>query len=120
VAQRTVVELTDDLDGKTIPSGQGETVTFGLDGKDYEIDLSAKNAAKLRDSLAQYVGGARKAGGAARRACGSRRTSGSAMSTKADPMQTRSIREWALSHGYEVSSRGRIPASVIEAFEAAH
>jgi hypothetical protein len=109
--------MTDDLDGKAIPVGQGETVTFGLEGKEYEIDLSSKNAAKLRDTLAQYVGAARKVGGGTARRTRGRR---SATPTRPDKEQTRAIREWAQSQGYEVSSRGRIPASVVEAYEAAH
>ena len=121
MAKRQVVEMTDDLDGKAIPAGQGETVIFGLEGKEYEIDLSAKNAAKLRDSLAQYVGAARKVGGGtAGRGRGSRRSSGSATPTRPDKEQTRAIREWAQSQGYEVSARGRIPANIMAAYEAAH
>lgn len=121
MAKRTVVELTDDLDGKPIPEGQGETVGFGLDGRDFEIDLSAKNAAKLRDTLAQYIGVARRVGGGtSRRSRAGRRLSGSATPTRPGREQTRAIREWAQSQGYEVSSRGRIPANIVEAYEAAH
>jgi hypothetical protein len=118
MAQRTVIELTDDLDGKPISPGQGETVTFGLEGKEYEIDLSAKNAAKLRDALAQYVSAARKVGSSSSRK--GRRSSGSATPTRPDKQQTRAIREWAQSQGYDVSARGRIPANIVEAYEAAH
>jgi nucleoid-associated protein Lsr2 len=118
VAQRTVIELTDDLDGKPFSSGQGETVTFGLEGKEYEIDLSTKNAAKLRDTLAQYVSAGRRVGGGSSRR--GRRSSGSATPTRPDKEQTRAIREWAQSQGYDVSARGRIPANIVEAYEAAH
>lgn len=118
MAQRTVVELTDDLDGKPIPEGQGETVTFALEGKEYEIDLSAKNAAKLRDALAQYIRAGRKVGsGSTRRG---RRSSPSTIPMRPDKEQTRAIREWAQSQGYEISSRGRIPGNIIDAYNAAH
>src|SRR5215207_6056646 len=66
MARRTVVQLTDDLDGKPIPDGKGETVRFSLDRQDYEIDLGEKNAKALRDALSSYVASARRAGGAPR------------------------------------------------------
>jgi hypothetical protein len=118
VAQRTVVELIDDLDGKPISPGQGETVTFGLEGKEYEIDLSARNAAKLRDALAQYVSAARKVGGGSSRR--GRRSSASTTRVRPDKEQTRAIRDWAQSQGYEISARGRIPANILEAYDSAH
>jgi nucleoid-associated protein Lsr2 len=39
------------------------TVRFGLDGTEYEIDLSAEHAQELRGALARHVGAARRAGG---------------------------------------------------------
>ena len=60
MAQRTVVQLTDDLDGKPIPDGKGETIRFSLDRTDYEIDLTDKNAKALRDAFATYVSAARR------------------------------------------------------------
>ena len=107
VAQRVQVYLEDDLDG-----GQAEeTVSFSLDGVSYEIDLSRKNANKMRDSLALYVGSARKVGGRRRRgsAKASARTGSSA-----------EIREWARNNGWDIPERGRIAAEVREAYEAAH
>jgi Lsr2 len=112
VAQKTLVQLVDDLDGRPITNGRGETVRFGLDGKNYDIDLSAKNAAKLRDTLAQYVGAARKVSGRQRRTGGS--------PARAEKEQLQAIREWAKSNGHKVSDRGRIAASVMDAYEAAH
>jgi hypothetical protein len=114
VAQVTRIELVDDLDGKPIPQGKGETVEFGLDGTGYAIDLSEKNAAKLRDTFGRYVDAARKVGGRARRG------RGGGGRGKTDPAQLKAIREWAKANGHEVSDRGRIPASVVEAYEAAH
>ena len=107
MAQRVHVVLEDDLDG----SAADETVMFGLDGANYEIDLSAKNAAKLRDALAKYVGVARRTSSRARRSGGrGRSSSGNAAG----------VREWARSNGYEVSDRGRVPADVKAAYDAAH
>ncbi|MDQ3767355.1 MAG: Lsr2 family protein [Actinomycetota bacterium] len=106
MAQRVNIVLEDDLDG----SSADESVTFGLDGVTYEIDLSAKNAAKLRDTLAQYVGAARKVPGRASRR-GSRRGSGPSASD---------VRNWARANGYDVSDRGRVAAEIRAAYEAAN
>jgi hypothetical protein len=106
VAQRVHIVLEDDLDGSTAD----ETVTFGLDGASYEIDLSKKNAAKLRDALAGYVAHARRVSSR-----GGRR--GRRASSGPSPSQ---VRDWARSHGYEVSDRGRVPAEVRAAYDAAN
>jgi hypothetical protein len=106
MAQRVQIILEDDYDGGVAE----ETVTFGLDGAEYEIDLSAKNAANLRDALAPWLGHARKTGG--------RRKRGSAKSTGSS--STSDIRAWALANGHDVSSRGRVSADVREAYEKAH
>ncbi|HET7328300.1 MAG TPA: Lsr2 family protein [Nocardioidaceae bacterium] len=109
MAQRLKVELIDDIDG----TDADETVTFSVDGVSYEIDLSTKNAAKMRDSLALYVGSARKVGGRRRRGSGSG-------ASRSGGTNTAEIRDWARSSGYEVSERGRIPAEIRQAYEAAH
>jgi hypothetical protein len=114
LAQKIQVLLVDDLDGGTAD----ETVTFGLDGSSYEIDLSATNAAQLRDVLAGYVGHARRVGrGVARPTPATKPSRGPA---RTDREQTHAIREWARSNGHRVSERGRIPASVVEAYHSAH
>jgi hypothetical protein len=111
VAQKVTVSLIDDLDGDKAD----ETVEFGLDGKNYEIDLSSGNAGKLRDALADYVAAARRPGG--------RRRSGAAAVAAAttrrpavDREQNQAIRDWARKRGMKVSDRGRIPADVLEAY----
>jgi hypothetical protein len=117
VAQRTVIKLSDDLDGKPIPEGRGETVDFGLDGTSYQIDLSSRNAARLRAALDQYVKAARKANGGP--AAGRRgRPVGSARQRGTGDAQA--IREWGKRSGYKLSERGRIPSEVVQAYEAAH
>lgn len=117
MAQKVSVLLVDDLDG----SEAVETVTFGLDGVTYEIDLSTSNATRLRNSLSDYVAGGRKVGGASRRrtapAPRSARQSSSAGSAAVD---TNSVREWARTNGYAVADRGRIKADVIAAYSAAN
>jgi hypothetical protein len=108
MAQKVNIVLVDDIDG----SDASETVSFGLDGTTYEIDLNEKNAGQLRDALSGYVGHARKV-------TSSRgRRSRSAASTSGP--SARELRDWARSNGFEVSDRGRVPAQVREAFNAAH
>ncbi|MGH4011253.1 MAG: histone-like nucleoid-structuring protein Lsr2 [Pseudonocardiaceae bacterium] len=111
MAQKVTVTLVDDLDGGTAE----ETVEFGIDGVSYEIDLSAGNAGKLRDSLADYVTNARKAGGR-RKATGPARRASSGGRASVDREQNAAIREWARKNGFNVSDRGRIPAEVLDAY----
>jgi hypothetical protein len=116
MARKVQVILSDDLDDSI---SADETVTFALDGTTYEIDLSEKNASEMRDVLGRYVSAARKVSSRGTRASGagrSRPTGGGRM----DREQAGAIRDWARKNGHEVSDRGRIPASVVEAFEAAH
>ncbi|GAA4547304.1 histone-like nucleoid-structuring protein Lsr2 [Amycolatopsis samaneae] len=114
MAQKVLVQLTDDIDG----SEAQQTVPFGLDGVSYEIDLSDDNADDLRDALAQYVSAARRVGGRKVRLAAGQ----SATATGAAPVdreRSRAIRAWALENGYAVSDRGRIPTEVVEAFDSA-
>jgi Lsr2 len=111
MAQRVQTLLIDDLDG-----GEAEaTVRFGLDGAEYEIDLSAEHAEALRKALAPYVSGARRAPGAAARRPG-RGTRGTASASAPDPT---AVREWAKAQGIEVKDRGRVPAELVVKFKAA-
>ena len=119
MAQQVNVKFVDDLDG----SDAAGTVTFAIDGRAYEIDLSEDNAARLRDSLASFVAAARKSGGASV-AAGSRAPKMTASSGRRpqplDREQTAAIRAWARQNGHEVSDRGRISKTVVDAFQAAH
>ncbi len=116
MARKVQVILSDDLD-ENLPAD--ETVSFSLDGTNYEIDLSEKNAGEMREAFSRYVQAARKVGRGSGRASGagrSRATGGGRM----DREQAGAIRDWARKNGHAVSDRGRIPASVVEAYEAAH
>jgi hypothetical protein len=110
MAQKVHIVLEDDLDG----SEATETVSFALDGTSYEIDLNEENAAKLRDALAVYVGHGRKVSG------GGRRGRKPAAGNNGGGVSAKEIREWARSNGYDVPERGRIPAEVRSAYEAAN
>lgn len=111
MASKTVVTLIDDLDGKEI-GGDGGTVAFTFDGMSYQIDLAEKNLAKFRKALNPYIAAATKVQGQSNPGRRGRRKAAST-----DPQQ---IRAWARSHGHEVSARGRVPASVVTAYKAAH
>jgi hypothetical protein len=117
VAQRTIVQLTDDLDGKSIPDGKGGTVRFGLDRQDYEIDLSDKNAKAMREALRPYLEAARRSAGT--RGRGPRRSSRSANGQSRD-YDPKTVRAWAEAQGIEVSQRGRVPADLIARFQEAN
>ncbi len=84
MARRDVVILEDDLEG----GPADETVKFALDGVQYEIDLSQKNAARLRESAA------------------------------ADREQNKAIRTWAKRKGRNISDRGRIPQEIVDEYNA--
>ena len=95
MAQKVQVVLVDDIDG----SAASETVSFSLDGTSYEVDLSDKNAADLREALAPWISAGRRT------------------ATRKESAST--IRAWAKDNGVDVPERGRIPAKVREAYEAA-
>lgn len=115
MAKRVIQELIDDLDGKPAD----ESVQFGLDGVQYAIDLSKKNAEKLRAALKPYVSAGTKVGrgavvAAARSGAGRGRGA-----TRGDRDQNRAIREWAQGAGYQVSDRGRIKQEIVDQYHAA-
>lgn len=115
MARKVIVELVDDLDDAPIEEGKGEHIVFAVNGREYEIDLNDKNAKEFHRKLDYYIEHAAKVVGGKK----SNATSATA-SPRRSSEQTKAIRHWALANGYEVSSRGRIPAEVEEAFKAAH
>ena len=110
MAQIMQVKLVDDLDG----GEAAESLAFSLDGKSYEIDLSDTHAAALRDVFAPFVTNARRAGGSGPKVVSRQRMS---MRTGRAREETAAIREWANANGLEVSTRGRISSTVLEAYE---
>ncbi|WP_422114630.1 histone-like nucleoid-structuring protein Lsr2 [Brachybacterium sp. UNK5269] len=106
MARKTTILLTDDIDGSEATG----TVSFGLDGVAYEIDLNDDNAQQLRDELATWAEKARRVGG--------RRTTGARSTGSAN--ETAKIRAWARENGHEVNERGRLSKEIREAYTAAH
>lgn len=109
MAQKHIVQLIDDID----ESKAEETVQFAIDGSAYEIDLNAKHASQLRDALAPFVAHARRGG---RSASASYSGAAGRRAARTDRAQTQAIRDWAKKNGYKVGEKGRIPASVVEAY----
>ena len=106
MSSKVLIVLEDDLDG----SKASETVTFAIDGTQYEIDLNEQNAQKLRADLDGYISKARKVGG---RRSGRRSTDGHGN------VDLKAVRAWAASNNVELSSRGRVPQAVLEQYRAA-
>lgn len=113
MAKRTIHMLVDDIDG----GEADETVAFAVDGIQYEIDLSKKNAVEMRELLARYVEAGSKvgrAGGGAVRAAAPRGRGPAIV----DRDQSRAIREWAQGKGIVVSDRGRIKQEIVDRYQA--
>jgi hypothetical protein len=108
MATKMSVVISDDLDG----SPEAEPVSFALEGTSYEVDLGAKNRAKLEKALAPYIeAGRRRPGSGPRRA---------ATRSRSPSIDNAAIRAWARSAGLPVSERGRISADVLGQYQAAH
>jgi hypothetical protein len=114
MAQRTIVQLTDDIDG----SEAADSVSFALDGTAYTIDLSEANAAELRDALAPYVAAARRDTARGRRGTVTHISSGRRGRSAGD-VDPKTVRAWAAEHGIAISSRGRIPADIVAQYQQA-
>lgn len=114
MAQKVQVHLVDDLNGEEAH----ETVRFGLDGTEYEIDLTGDNAHRLRSTLAEYVDKARKANTGNRKSQGGQKTTSTGSGRSKE--ETQAIRQWAQDNGHNPSARGRITQSIIDAYNQAH
>jgi hypothetical protein len=113
MAKRVIHELIDDIDGKPAE----ESIVFALDGAQYEIDLSKRNAKLLREALAPYVAAGSKVGrGSLNPRTGAGRRGGAP--ARSDRDQNRGIREWAQSKGIDVSDRGRIKQEIVDRYHA--
>lgn len=104
--ERVITTYVDDLTGKEYE--EGETVEFGFDGKTYEIDLAKVNARKLRNTLEKYAQAGRKV------------KAHKVTRSSAHAGRTAVIRDWAVKNGYEIGTKGRIPAKIQEAYDKVH
>ncbi|HEX5522679.1 MAG TPA: Lsr2 family protein [Pedococcus sp.] len=123
MVQRVEVTLVDDIDGTD--DDDVRSLSFGLDGASYEIDLSAANTARLLDILAPYVENGRRLSGKRSAPRGSSSSSSSSSSSNgskraADREHLAAVRAWARDNGYTVSDRGRVPVHIQDAFDEAH
>ncbi len=126
MAQKVQVMVVCDVHDDEVEGA--ETVSFGLDGTSYEVDVCEEHAATLRDAFAPFVGAARRAGrgeqGQQKRGGRGRRSSsdggGSGRGSGSNKERTQAIRDWARENGYKVSERGRLSGEVVAAYDAAH
>lgn len=114
MARKVIHQLVDDLDDTVLEPGEGETVSFALDGKTYEIDLKSDNAQELRDALSKYI----KAGRRASNTTPAR--SRTANSKRTDGVDLTAVRDWARKNRHTVSDRGRVPQTILDAYSAAN
>lgn len=119
MAQKIMVSLVDDIDG----GEAAETVTFAVDGVQYEMDLSTKNGEKFRKAITPFVDKARRVGRAkdSRTATATAHRSRSAASNGGGgKLDLTKVRAWARENGYQVSERGRVSGEIQKAYQAAH
>jgi Lsr2 len=116
MAQRLLSQLIDDLDGTEIPEGSGEQIEFAIRGVKYRIDLADRNVAKLDKALRPFIASATEVSGRTKAKQTARARSVTNGRRRANQPDTATIRAWAGENGYEVSTRGRIPASVVTAY----
>lgn len=107
MAKKVTVTLVDDMDEESVAD---ETVEFGLDGQGYEIDLASANADRFREQLRPWLANARKVG----------RTVPPRRSARGSKERYAAVRQWAREQGQQIGDRGRVPAALIEAYDAAH
>ncbi len=112
MAQKVIREFVDDIDG----SPAERTFSFAVDGDSYEIDLSTQNIAEFKSAIGGFIESARKVKSSSRRRTRSASGGGGRQSRE----QTQAVRKWARQHGHNISERGRIPASIQQAFDQAH
>lgn len=107
MAQKVQVLLTCDMETGDKPGD--ETITFGLDGSTYDIDLCTKHAKGFRETMAPFIDAGRRQSS---RGTGRRGASGSN-----DRERTQAIRAWARKKGIQVSERGRLSSDIVAQYE---
>lgn len=118
MARTTIEQITDDFDGSGLEPSEVIVETFTVNGVDYSLDLGAKSAEKFDKDMRKWIDKATKIGGRQKRSTSRQVPSASAPRT--DKAQLAAIRKWARGNGYEVSDRGRIPTTIVDAFNEAN
>ena len=118
MARATIEQITDDFDGSELDPSEVIVESFTINGVDYSLDLGAKSAEKFDKDMRKWIDKATKIGGRQKRSTSKRAVATPAART--EKTQLAAIRQWARDNGYEVSDRGRIPAAVVDEFNAAH
>lgn len=113
MATVTNTMLVDDLDG----TPEAVEVSFSIDSYAYRIDLTEQHKSELYDALELYIASGRQVRGDGNKP---KQARAGRQPARTDPAQLAAIRAWAADAGHTVKARGRIPARVVEAFEAAH
>lgn len=113
MAKETIVVLRSDVSGEVIPEGEGETISFSVGKNSYSIDLTSAEAEEFHKTLDKYTSTSRQE--VSRLPRGER-----SAAPKSNKEELAKVREWAASQGIEVSPRGRIAASVMDAYNQAH
>ncbi len=108
--KKTQIVLVDDIDG----TEAADTVYFSYEGVNYEIDLNEEHIQEFAESISKWIEAARRVGGRQAKRGKSGRGRGAGAS------KAGLIREWAQGQGIAVNERGRIPAEIVAAYEAAH
>ncbi|EJZ81601.1 histone-like nucleoid-structuring protein Lsr2 [Corynebacterium otitidis] len=112
MARKEITQYFDDIDSTPLEEDQVRVVHFSYGKNDYTIDLSEENARRFDEVIRPYIENARKRVTPTQ---GTRRSTGQTRNSRA-----REIRQWALDQGKNVSTRGKIPADIIEAYNLAH
>ena len=113
MATRVVETVVDDIDGTVLSSALAETVSVGIDGEQYSLDLSPRNARRLREALEPFVAAAERT--TQERTRGAYRVT---QLTRAVPNEV--VRRWARSNGIDLPKRGAVPKHVRDQYDAAH
>jgi len=106
MVKHVVETVLDDIDG----SKNAETYTFALNGDEWSIDLSDKNAKKLRGALEPFISAGTKVGIHKK----------ARSKSKATRKDLADVRAWGQANGYAVSERGRVPAALLSAYDSAN
>jgi Lsr2 len=112
MSQQEQATLICDMPPHETDTPAGRTVTLGIDGRHYELEVCARHELQLLQTLGRYTMAARQMPRP-----GLRRNT---FRTSQDRQHSREVRAWALASGHQLPERGRIPLAVLRDYAAAH